>query len=453
MAHKKLVLTDKWPVAPTKRSDKAFLLLTVEEYRKLCRYLGGVINTHWDSLGSLAPNQVTPAVERLIHRTKKNPSPIYDLFARVFHKFPSYYRRAAIGFAYGQVSSFQTRYREWVCGNSRKRRDSKPPSFNPDSGCYPTLYEGQCIKYRCDLESRLNIASIKVFTGTDWVWIDTVIKKLGRRLFVSTNKMLSPALIINGRSCHLSVPFYCKPNKVNGAENVVAIDLGINTTATVRVIDFNGTVIHTEFIHPGRDIGRRDKRLKSISVRASKTMGKGGKLHKGFCSKTYQKCRRINENIAHHVSKRIADIAERFQADAVVFENMKGWKPRGGKKRSALRQRFHGWLKSRIHDYTQAKWAERGGKTITVLAAYTSKLAYDGSGTVRRDSKNYALALFPNGRRYNADLNGANNIAGRGVIKLLSGNKKQSATGKSSGAEPRKWACLCELWNRKESIA
>lgn len=453
MAHKKLVLTDKWPIAPVQRSDKALLLLTVEEYRKLCRYLGTVVMTHWPSLASLSANQVTPAVERLIHRTKQNPNPKYELFARVFYKFPSYYRRAAISFAFGQVSSFQTRYREWVNSNSRKRRDAKPPRFNPDAGCYPSLYEGQCIRYRCDIEDKKNIASIKLFTGSDWVWVDTVIKNLGKRLFVNTNRMLSPALIANNRSCHLSTPFHCKPEKVSGAGNVTAVDLGINTTATVRVVDFNGTVIHTEFIHPGRDIDRRDKRLKSISVRASKTMGSGGKLHKGFCSNTYRKCRDINGNIAHHVSKRIAAIAQEFNSNALVFENLKGWKPRGGKKRSNLKQRFHGWLKSRIFDYTQAKWAELGGKTITVLAAYTSKLAYDGSGVVKRDPKNYALALFPNGRRYNADCNGANNIAGRGIIKLLSGNKKQSATGKSSGAEPRRWACLCELWDCDKSFA
>lgn len=106
---------------------------------------------------------------------------------------------------------------------------------------------------------------------------------------------------------------------------MVAVDLGINTTATVSVVAFDGTVIHREFIHPGRDIDRRDKRLKSVSTRASKTMDKGGR------------------------------------------------------KGSTLRQRFHGWLKAMIHDFTDMKWQEVGGKIIDVVAAYTSKLAYDGS--------------------------------------------------------------------------
>lgn len=205
---------------------------------------------------------------------------------------------------------------------------------------------------------------------------------------------------------------------MKGTGLVVAVDLGINTTATVSVVSRDGTVIHREFIHPGRDIDRRDKRLKSVSRRAKKTMGKGGKLHSGFCKHTYRKCRNINQQIGHIVSKRITRIAQNYSVDAVVFEHLLGWKPKGGKKRSHLKQRFHGWLHRLIVELTERKWAELGGKTITVIAAYTSKLAYDGSGQVKRDSKNYALATFSSGKYYNCDLNGSYNIAARGWLKL-----------------------------------
>ena len=69
-----------------------------------------------------------------------------------------------------------------------------------------------------------------------------------------------------------------------------------------------------------------------------------------------------------------------------------------------------------------------GGKTITVIAAYTSSLAYDGSGIVKRDRNNYALAKFSNGRRYNADLNGSQNIAARGILKLTRRNDREDKT-------------------------
>jgi IS605 OrfB family transposase len=435
-----IIRTDIWSLNLTAQQRLLFAE-TVKVYRRLCRHLVGVIFTHWSELGSLTSQPVIPAVERLVHQTSQNPDVKYPGIDRTFHKFPSYYRRAAIAFAVGQVSSFVTRYREWQAG-IRNRRDAKPPTLNADAGCYPVLYKGQCYKLH-----GYDQVEIKVFTGSDWVWTTVQISGLRERHTVDSNKLLSPSLIFNKRNCHLSVPFECHPQKRQSDNNVVAVDLGINTTATVSVVTFDGTVIHREFIHPGRDIDRRDKRLKSVSLRASKTMGKGGNLHKGFCSNTYRKCRNMNQNIAHIVSKRIVNIAKQFNAEAIVFENLKGWKATGGRKRSTLRQRFHGWLKAMIRNFTEMRWQEIGGKVIDVVAAYTSKLAYDGSGVVQRNSKNYALAKFTSGKRYNGDLNGSQNIAARGILKLTRRKDSEEHSSRSSGCSPRSWACLCDLWD------
>jgi putative transposase len=436
----KTIRTDKWRILPSVE-QRQYLLNTVAEYRRLSRFLVTVISTHWPALGVLSNDNLVPAVERLVHATAKNPDIKYPQIGRAFHKFPSYLRRAAIMFAAGQVSSYMTRYRDWQSGQSRNRRDAKPPTLNADAGCYPALYKGQCFKLH-----GFEQVEIKVFTGTDWIWTTMPIISKRERHLVSTNQMKSPSLVINDRVCHLSVPFECHPEKVKGSGVVLAVDLGINTTATVSVVSRDGTVIHREFIHPGRDIDRRDQRLKSVSQRAKKTMGKGGKLGKGFCKHTYRKCRNINQQIGHIVSKKITDIARVYSADAIVFEDLKGWKPKGGKKRSNLKQRFHGWLKSLIVELTQRKWAELGGKTITVIAAYTSKLAYDGSGTVKRDKENYALATFSGGKKYNCDLNGSYNIAARGWLKLDRRKDDEKRPSKSSGRLPRSWACLCDLW-------
>lgn len=434
-----IIRTDKWSLNPTAEQQILFAE-TVKVYRRLCRHLVGIIFTHWSELGSLSSQQVVPAVERLVHSTSHYPDVKYPI-DRTFHKFPSYYRRAAIAFAVGQVSSFVTRYQEWQSG-TRNRRDAKPPVLNADAGCYPVLYKGQCYKLH-----GYDRVEIKVFTGSDWIWTTVQISGLRDRHKVDSNKLLSPSLIFSERSCHLSVPFECHPQKRQPDNNVVSVDLGINTSATVSVVTFDGTVIHREFIHPGRDIDRRDKRLKAVSVRAGKTMTKGGKLHKGFCSNTYRKCRHINQNIAHHVSKRIVDIAKQFNAQAIVFENLKGWKATGGRKGSTLRQRFHGWLKAMIRTFTEMKWQEVGGKTVDVIAAYTSKLAYDGSGVVQRNSKNYALAKFASGKQYSADLNGSQNIAARGILQLVRRKDNEECSSKSSGRSPRSWVCLCDLWH------
>jgi hypothetical protein len=220
-----IIRTDIWSLNLTAQQRLLFAE-TVKVYRRLCRHLVGVIFTHWSELGSLTSQPVIPAVERLVHQTSQNPDVKYPGIDRTFHKFPSYYRRAAIAFAVGQVSSFVTRYREWQAG-IRNRRDAKPPTLNADAGCYPVLYKGQCYKLH-----GYDQVEIKVFTGSDWVWTTVQISGLRERHTVDSNKLLSPSLIFNKRNCHLSVPFECHPQKRQSDNNVVAVDLGIN----VRIV-------------------------------------------------------------------------------------------------------------------------------------------------------------------------------------------------------------------------
>ena len=342
-------------------------------------------------------------------------------------------------FAIGQVSSFVTRYRTWQSG-IRKRKDAKPPKLNGDTNCYPSLYKGECIKFTADLRS----ARIKVFTGKDWLWIDVPLSILpgSQRHLVKSNKKLAPALIVNQRRCHLSIPFQCCPQKRQEENVVVSVDLGINTTAVASVVTSDGTVLARKFIHPAYDIDRRDRRLKRISKKASLVRGK---LHKGFCRPLYRKAGNINREIGQQVSKQIVELAHKWGVKTIVFEYLKGWRPRGGKKKSNLRQRFHGWLHRRIANLTEEKCSERGGKIFYVSPAYTSKYAYDGSGVVKRGAKNYGICLFPSGKYYNSDLNGSLNIAAK---YWLLHKKEKTRTSKRSGRVPRSRAVtLSMLWN------
>jgi putative transposase len=430
------VRTDKWQIVAT-RQQKELLQNTVSEFRRLVRCLVGVINTHWSTIGVLNAKSQIPAIEKLVHQTSKNLSPKYQYFNRHFFKFPSYYRRGAIQFAVGQVSSFNTRYREWQSGN-RKRKDALPPRLNADCGTYPPLYKGQCIKFAEDNNS----AAIKVFTGTDWIWATIGITGHRERHLDPSNQRKSPYLIVNGKSCHLSVPFQINIPKLKDTKSVLSVDLGINTTTTVSIVNFDGTVSHREFIHPGRDIDRRDKRLKRISKKASLT----GKLQKGFARGLYRKAGNINQEIGQKVSARLVKIAKQFGVKYIVFEHLKGWRPRGGKKRSTLKQRFHGWLHRRIVNLTEMKWSELGGKVVFVNPRGTSSYAYDGSGKLKRSNQNYALARFANSKLYNADLSASYNIGARGILKLCGGNSREVGQGKNSCPSPRSRGTLSMLW-------
>jgi putative transposase len=138
-----------------------------------------------------------------------------------------------------------------------------------------------------------------------------------------------------------------------------------------------------------------------------------------------------------------------------VLEHLQGYRPCAGRKGSTLRQRFHGWL-HRLLAQRVLERAEEAGLLVTfVNQAGTSEYAYDGSGKVKRDPRNWSWVRFATGKRYNADLNACYNIAARFFAKVLglTGRKAQAcARGKSSATQPRIPVTLSTLWQHAQAI-
>jgi IS605 OrfB family transposase len=435
---KSIVRTDKWQLQPSSEVLNYFRA-TVAEYRAFCKALSYVVMGDWTEL--VEASSFCAAVEKLIHKTARNPHPKYAYFSKRFYKFPSYLRRAAIEFVKGQVSSFLRRYRDWQAG-IRNRREAKPPRFNPEAGCYPVLYRGQLIKYNEDL----TVAEIKVWNGSDWLWVKVAIAQKRQRHL--TAKARSPSLIVSDTACHLSVPFQVSPPKGNSSDVVCAVDVGINTLATAAIVRSDGTVTARKFFHPAADIDRRDKQARIIRQKARLTKT----LHRGFCKTQYRRARQINADISQQVSRQIVNFALENGANVIVFENLKGWRPKGGRKRSSLKQKFHGWLHRRLVLLSEEKFVEVGGKVAYVFARGTSSWAFDGSGKVRRASQQYELATFASGKQYNADLSASYNIGGRYwayQLKLTHRKDGRLSDGKSSSDKSRMPITLSVLWDRE----
>lgn len=337
-----------------------------------------------------------------------------------------------------------TRYNSWQSGR-RKRKNALPPKLNAVTNLHTVLYRGQCLKFEEDS------VQIKVFNSKEWVWERIPVVKRRKRHLLPNTKSLSPSLVINRKGVFLAVPFEVTPLKSGKPEKVCGVDLGLNTIAVASIVSPDGTVTARKFFNNcAADIDRRDKRLQAIRHKARLTIGKTGKLYKGFCKSIYRKAQNINWQICQLISKELVSWAQSEGATVIVFENLKNWRPRGGRKGSTLRQRFHGWLKSKLVQLVTDKFVELGGKVEFVFPRGTSSYAYDGSGKLRRDSKNYALAKFKSGKQYNCDLSASYNIAARFWIKqkLTRRNRSGSVPNKSPRTEPRMPDLLCSLWSQ-----
>lgn len=120
---------------------------------------------------------------------------------------------------------------------------------------YPSLYKGQKVKYGQNFQT----VDIKVWNGFDWVWLNEIQVKRhgGSRHLVAGNETQSPSLVVNRKTCQLSMPVKIKKVDMKDSDYVCSVDLGINNAATASIVGKDGTVKAREFINPARDIRRR----------------------------------------------------------------------------------------------------------------------------------------------------------------------------------------------------
>ncbi len=392
-----MIRTDVWTLKVTS-VEKKLLLLTVAEYRRFLKPLVFIVNAEWKLIGNLTDKEKINYLEKSIHVTSKNPQIKYSYYQKVinkypsFRKFPSYLRRAAIADAIGIVSSFQTRYRQWQSG-TRKHKFVRPPRLTAMCQSYPALYKGQQVKYNNDYQnvslkvrnapplSTLNSiqGGSAVWNGWDWVWLEEI-PLIGHGLNrhkVIGNQMKSPALVVNSKTCQLSMPVKIKPIKKEESDYVCSVDLGINNAATCSIVGRDGTVKARKFINPARDIDRRNKRKMMITKKSKQTHQKTGKKFvKGFCRGLYRKSSNINLEISRKVSREIIELAKLYDVKVIVIENLAGWKAKAGKKGTLMRQKFHLWCHGKIVEILNNRWAELGGDVQTVNPKYTSERCF-----------------------------------------------------------------------------
>ena len=379
---------------------------TVTIYRHAVDYILNVCLENWKEISSLEGRNRFVYVEHLIHATKDNPAPAYG-FDSKFYKMPSYMRRGAINEAIGKVSSYTSNLANW-----NKNPIGKKPSYPKAGYAFPFMYRKGMYNQTSDYT-----AQIKVYTRNTWDWINIDLRKSDMDYIARhchDRKQCAPTLQKRGHEWFLDFPFEekCTLNDTSVFDRtIVAVDLGINTAATVSIMQSDGTILGRHFCKLPEET---DRLMHSVN-RVKKAQQNGN--HK--TPRLWAKVKGINHDISVKTAEFIIETAVSYNADVVVFEHL----DKTGKVCGSKKQRIKLWRSQEVQSLV-ANRAHRLGMRISRICAWgTSALAYDGSGRVLRGKdagfNTFEICKFPNGKVYNCDLSASYNIGARYFIRKI----------------------------------
>ena len=377
---------------------------TVSVYRDAVDFLMDICLSEWVDIGTIKGNQAQMMyVESLCHKTNKNLAPKYD-FDGKFYKMPSYIRRASISEAIGKVSSYKSNL-----GNWENNPIGKKPTLNTCGYVYPSLYRVGMYN-----QTGSYSAQIKIFRNNTWDWLTVDLRKsdmdyIYRRC--SSRKICAPTLQKHGKEWFLDFPFEEKTALVGTNDLVIGVDLGLNSACTCCAMDSKGTVYGRHLLN----LPSEKDRLNHSINRIKKAQQYGNRR----TPRLWAKAKGNNDDIAVETANFIMNVAVMYNASTIVFEHLE----LTGKKHGSKKQKLHMWKAQYVQSMVENK-AHRLKMHVSHICAWgTSKLAYDGSGTVLRgkdaDMPTYSLCKFQNGKIYNCDLNASYNIASRYYIREI----------------------------------
>ena len=377
---------------------------TIKVYREALSFCIDAFDKEWGDINPITKNKErVNFAEHLIHSTDSNTAK-YD-FDTKFYKFPSYLRRAVIQDALGCVSSYQSNLDNW-----NKTHIGKKPTLTIDRNATPTFYH----KNMYLTSDNLYECQIKVYLNNDWVWrtirlLKTDVDYIQKHLKGTIQS--APTLEKRYKKYFLRFAFTERVGlntKDIQKQRICSVDLGLNTDAVCTVLTSDGTVHARKFINFPCEKDQLYTVLNRIKKRQRKYKNQKQTL-------IWQYATRLNEELSVKIAAAIIEYAKEQNCDVIVFEYLDMKKKKSGN----YKQKLSVWRKNGIQKIAMFKAHKNGMRVSRICAKNTSKLAFDGSGNVKRDDKNCANATFSNGKQYNADLNASYNIGARYFIREI----------------------------------
>ena len=275
----------------------------------------------------------------------------------------------------------------------------------------PVFYRD--VMYREDTEEK-DRAYLKLYDGHDWNWFWVSLSHTDMEYLRKNwagKKAAAPVLEKRHRKYFLRF-FYTEKvllTKAAAKEQIIcSVDLGLNTDAVCTIMRSDGTVLGRKFIN---FLSEKD-RMYRVLGRISRFQRKHGSVQ---VKSRWAYAKRLNTELGRKIAGAVTGYAEENHADVIVFEYLEIKGKISGRKK----QKLHLWRKRDIQKRCEHQAHRRGMRISRICAWNTSRLAYDGSGTVVRDPGNHSLCTFQNGKRYNCDLSASYNIGARYFIREL----------------------------------
>lgn len=420
-------------------------------YREVLSFVIPIVDNHWNEMKDIDSNKKRMGyVEKLIHSTSTNHA-VYN-FDKKFHKFPSYLRRAVINRAVGIVSSYRSNLANWeekkleLEGTGKKI--PQPPRLSTRHYDYPSYYKNNLFR---DFDPETQTIKLKVFKNNDWVFETYRLKTSDCNYYkknLAGKKQNVPTIKKKGRrfyatfSYEESVPLIDQDD----IKKICAIDLGIRTDSTCSIISEDGTIYARKFIHFSEEHDRLDTQLGRIK----RNQRRGNKRNK----KLWKRVSGISQDIADKTARAIFEFGHEHGVDVFVLEFLEF-------KGKQAAKRAHFWRYKSIYSVLGMIAHRHGLRISRVSARNTSKLAFDGSGTVKRGSKvsedtPYSIVQFTSGKLYNADLNASYNIGARywirHILKPISETKRLELEAKVPQVSKRSTCTLSHLIRLRSEI-
>ena len=379
---------------------------TLEIYRQAVSYLTEIYEQVWTELKMISEAKKRfNAAEHLVHTTKKNQARFgFDIR---FPKMPSYLRRAAIQHALGSVSSYETRLEQWGATGEL----SGKPHLTCENHAMPVFYRD--VMYREGTEGK-DEAYLKLYDGHDWRWFcvclsHTDMEYLRRNWY--GKKASAPTLEKRHHKYFLRFSYTEEMTLTQTPvkdQIICSVDLGINTDAVCTIMRADGTVLGRKFI----DFPSEKDRMYRTLGRIRRFQRKHGAAQTGG---RWSYTRRLNIELSRKIAGAVVKYAWENHVDVIIFEYLE----MNGRISGSKKQKLHLCRKRDIQKRCEYQAHRKGMRISRICAWNTSRLAYDGSGTVLRDRKNHSLCIFQTGKRYNCDLSASYNIGARYFIREL----------------------------------